>query len=63
MPDVIIRRSAKYFGCVDIMQNNLNLWVGKKERNLPAHDGEGHVMSPGGQLMTEKDTSWLKAAQ
>jgi hypothetical protein len=29
----------------------------QKREPLPAHDGEGHVMSPGGQLMTEKDTS------
>jgi hypothetical protein len=24
---------------------------------VPAHDGKGHLMVPGGQFITEKDTS------
>jgi hypothetical protein len=45
VPDVKIRTGAKYFGCVDNMQNILNLWVGEKERPC--------------RLMAENDTSCL----
>ena len=57
MPDVKIHRGEIYLRYDDKIRNILNLSV-QKRGTLPTHDGEGHVMSPGGQLMAENDMSW-----
>jgi len=31
-----------------------------EKATLPAHDGDGRLMAPGGQLMAETDNSWIK---
>ena len=52
--------STPQYAGFHVLIQYIKVFKRRKEKALPAHDGDGRLMAPGGQLMAETDNSWIK---